>query len=132
MPPTVSVPALAVTVRLAPRVTPPVPRFKSLVPVKVKLPFQASALLVESVMAAPLGLAWGPREMVNAAVRVGEAFLILGVRALRVVPPLLVLAPESVRVPVPVLVITPVPANCPAVAMTRVNVGSTLIAPPPE
>jgi len=40
LPPMVSVPADTVTMRLAPKVTAPVPMLKSLVPVKVKSPFQ--------------------------------------------------------------------------------------------
>src|SRR5271170_2111314 len=40
VPPTVRLPALTVTIRLAPRVTAPVPKLRSLVPTNVKSPFQ--------------------------------------------------------------------------------------------
>ena len=55
-PPTVRMLALTVTVRLAPRVTAPVPRFSAFEPVKVKSLFQFCTLLVESVTDAPLVL----------------------------------------------------------------------------
>src|SRR6202022_2213806 len=130
-PPTVRLLPLTVTVRLPPRVTAPVPRFRLWVPVKVKLPFQTCALLLESVIALPVVLsmmALLPPAMVNVPVPSALALLIFSVPALIVVPPLYVLAPAKVRVPVPALAnvtlfvfeITPMTARVPPAACVKV------------
>ena len=90
-PPTVRLLAFTVTVRLAPKVTAPVPRFKLCVPVKVKLPFQTWALLVESVIAPPVVLSMTAlllAAIVNVPVPSALALLIFSVPAVIVVPPL--------------------------------------------
>ena len=86
-PPTVKFPPLAVTVREAFSVTAPVPRFRSLVPVNVKLLFQFWALLVLRVSALPLVLSIVPPEIVKVPVPSAEALLMFKVPALSVVPP---------------------------------------------
>ena len=88
-PPTVRLLAFTVTVRLAPKVTAPVPRFKLCVPVKLKLPFHACALLLESVIAPAVVLSIVPPLMVKVPVPSAVALLILTVVPFaRVVPPL--------------------------------------------
>src|SRR5438309_1770728 len=90
-PPTVSVFAFVVIVRLVPAVVPrdtaPVPRFRFCVPVNVKSPFQTWALLVESVIADPVVLSIVPPAMVNVPGPSALALFIFRVPALRVVPP---------------------------------------------
>jgi len=88
-PPTVRSPPLTVTVRVALSVTAPVPRLRSLVPVKVKLLFQFCALLFVSVIAPPLVLLMvAAPEMVKAPVPRAVALLMLSVPVeLKVVMP---------------------------------------------
>ena len=74
-PPTVRLPAETVMVREAFMVTLPVPRFRSFVPTKVKLPFQFWALLVVSVFALPLVLSIVPPAMVKLPVPRAVALL---------------------------------------------------------
>ena len=87
-PPTVRVLALTVTWRFAPRVTAPVPRFRLLVPVKVKSPFQFWVLLLVSVMAPPEVLSIIPPEIVKVPVPIEVAWFKLRVPAFKVVVPL--------------------------------------------
>ena len=87
-PPTVRLLDATVTVRLLPIVTAPAPRFRSLVPANVKSLFQFSALLVESVIAAPLVLPIVPPEIVKVPAPRAEALLMLSRPAESVVPPL--------------------------------------------
>ena len=110
-PPTCRVLAVTVSVRLAPRTTPPVPRFREFVPVNVKLPFQVWALLVSSACASPLVLSSVPPAMTSVPVPIAEfaedepPWLISNVPvALVVSPPVKVLAPPSFNVPAPVWV----------------------------
>ena len=103
-PPTVNVPPLTVTARLAPRVAVPVPRFRLFVPVKAKSAFQLWALLFERVIAPPLVLSIVPPAMVKVPVPSAVALLMLSVPALSVVPPLKVFAPETVHIPAPDLI----------------------------
>ena len=87
-PPIVSVPALTLMfglVRVI--VTLPLPRFKSFVPLKVKLAVQVWVLLVESVMAVPLVLSSVPPLMVNMPVPIALALFMRSVPPLSVVPP---------------------------------------------
>ncbi len=110
-PPMVSVLALAVMVRVALMVTAPVPRLRSLVPVKVKLLFHAWTLFVESVRLEPLVLSSvaAALEIVRVPVPSADALLNLSVPPpLTVNPPLNVLVPAKVSAPVPVKAITPV------------------------
>ena len=87
-PPAVRVPAEVVIVGVAFNVTLPVPRFRLFEPVKVKLPFQTSALLLLSVIAPPLLLLMVvPLAMVNVPVPSAAAPLMFNVPALNVVPP---------------------------------------------
>ena len=86
-PPTVRLPPLTVTVRVAFMATLPVPRFRSPAPVKAKSPFQLCALLVESVMADPLVLLSVPPLIVSVPLPSVEALLIFSVPELSVVPP---------------------------------------------
>ena len=73
-PPTVRAPLpLTVTVGEAFMVTAPVPRLSGLLPTKVKLPFQARALLAASVSEPPLVLSSEPPEMVTRPVPSGRA-----------------------------------------------------------
>ena len=109
-PPTVSVLPLTVTVGLAPRVTAPVPRFRALLPVNVKLPFQFWGLLLLRVMPPLWVQSITPPEIVKApaAPPSAVALLTFSCPALRVVPPVYVLAPDKVSVPVvPVTVSDP-------------------------
>src|SRR5438093_1080367 len=92
-PPSVRVLPLTVMVRVVPAVVPneitPVPMFKLRVPVKVKSPFQVWALLLLSVIEAPVVLSMVPPLMVNVPVPSAVALLILNVVPLaNVVPPL--------------------------------------------
>ena len=92
-PPTVRLPPLTVTVRVAFMATAPVPRFRSFVPVKAKLPFQFCALFVERVTLEPLVLSSVPPVIVKAPVPRAELvppepeLLILSVPIERVVMP---------------------------------------------
>ena len=88
MPPTVKLPAVTVTVREAFMVTAPVPIFRSLLPAKVKFPFQLSALLLVMVFALPLVLSSAPPLMVSVPVPSAVALLSASVPALTVVAPL--------------------------------------------
>ncbi len=103
-PPTVRVPAATVTVAVVLRLTSPVPRSRSLVPRKVKFPFQFWTLFVPTVMADPKCCRWwclGDREnpaaqsrrMVDVQSPSEEA----GSERMRI-------CPESVRMPVPAFV----------------------------
>ena len=112
-PPTVRLPPFTVTVRLALIVTAPVPRFRSLVPVKVKLPFQCCALLLLRVMAPPLVLSIVPPATVKVPVPGAAALLRLSVPPFSVRPPLKVFAPESVSTPVPAMVKLRLPPDSP-------------------
>ena len=105
-PPTVNVPALTVNVRLALNVTVPVPRFKSLLPLKTKSPLHVCALLLLNVKADPLVLSSDPPEIVTAEAAAPKALelLIFNVPAESVNPPLNVFAPESVNAPLPAFV----------------------------
>ena len=106
LPPTVRVLALTVTVGLAFKVTAPVPRSNELLPVKVKLPFQISALFVELVMALPEVLSMiVPASIVKVPVPKAPALLISSVPALKVTPPSKLLLPDNARVPAPALMI---------------------------
>ena len=87
-PPTVNVWAVVVTVVPAPSATPPVPKFKSLVPVNVKLPFQVCALLLESVIASAVVLSIVvPAAIEKLPVPKAVALLMFSVPAESVVPP---------------------------------------------
>ena len=77
MPPTVRLPAETVTVGVTPRVTLPVPRFRSFVPVKVNELFQFCALLFVRVMAPALVLSIVPPLRVNAKVPLPRAVALL-------------------------------------------------------
>ena len=101
MPPTVRLPPLTVTVRLAPSATVPVPMFRSLVPVKAKSPFQLCVLLLVRVRLVPLVLSSVPPVMVMLPLPGAVALFRFSVPALSVSPPPKVLAPESVSVPAP-------------------------------
>ena len=105
-PPSVNVPALTVTERFAPKVTAPVPRFKSLLPLKTKSPPHVCALLLLNVKAVPLVLSSDPPEIVTAEATAPNAFelLIFNVPAKSVNPPLNVFVPESVSTPLPAFV----------------------------
>src|SRR5437763_1144592 len=106
-PPTVRLLAFTVTVRLAPKVTPPVPRFKLCVPVKVKLPFQTWALLVESVITLPVVLsiiALLPRSEERRVGKGGRARLPWGASRRKGVTAREVVATARVRVPAPAFV----------------------------
>ena len=88
------------TMREALIVTAPVPRFKSLVPKNVIVPFQLCALVVARVIAPPLVLSMVPPVVISGPLPRAYAWLILRVPAeLRVVPPAKVLLPASVAVP---------------------------------
>ena len=87
-PPTMRSLEATVTVRLLLMVTGPAPRLRSLVPAKVKLPFQFCALLVESVMALPLLLPRVPPAIVKVPLPRAEALLTLSCPEVSVVPPL--------------------------------------------
>ncbi len=91
-----------VTVRLLLMATAPVPRLRLLAPANVKSPPQVCALLVESVIAAPLVLPIVPPEIVNAPVPRAAALLMLSCPAERVVPPVYVSEPARASAPVPV------------------------------
>ena len=86
-PPTVSVLAATVTVRLPPSVTAPVPRLRLWVPAKLKLPSQLCAMFVARVSAPPLALSSAPPLIVSAPVPSAEAWPSASVPALSVVPP---------------------------------------------
>ncbi len=103
-PPIVSMLALVVTVWFAVNVTAPVPRFRLLLPTKVKLAPQLSALLLLSVMAAPLVLSIVPPLTVNVPEPTAVALLMINSPADSVVPPENVLLPVSVSVPLPAFV----------------------------
>jgi len=132
-PPIVNVPVLLVTVTVgeAPKVTAPVPRFKLLLPVKVKLLFQLWALLFDSVMLAVDVLSMVPPAMVNVPVPRAVALLMSKVPAFKVTPPVKVLAPAKVKIPadsvtVPVVVpTTPLRISVPAPALM-------ILSPAPE
>src|SRR6266478_563459 len=110
IPPTVSVPPLTVTVRLAFIATAPVPRFRFCVPVNVKFAFQFCALLLVSEIAPPLVLSIVDAPlMVNVPDPIAVALLMFNVPADNVVVPLYVLLPFSVRAPVPFFVNETVP-----------------------
>src|SRR4051794_29128349 len=96
-PPTVRVLALTVTVGLAPRVTGPVPRFRLLDPVKVKLPFQVWGLPAVNASGPPLVLLRVPPLMTRLPVLREVALVRFRVPAPRVVGPLKSLAPVRVR-----------------------------------
>jgi len=115
IPPTVKVSALTVTVGLAFKVTAPSPRFKLLLPVKVKLPFQFWALLFDRVIADPEALSIVvPAAIVKAPVPKAAALLISKVPALKVTPPLKLLLPDNASVPAPALAsVSPEPEMIP-------------------
>ena len=123
-PPTCSVFAVTVRMRLALSVTAPVPRFSELVPVKVKLPFQVWALLVRNDCASPLVLSNVPPAMTSVPVPIAEfaedepPWLMSNVPvALVVRPPVKVLAPPSFNVPAPVCVTEKAPEVIPAAVL---------------
>jgi len=135
-PPSVKVPAVTVTVGSAPKVTAPVPKFKLLLPVKVKLPFQCPALLlVEVAMAAPEVLSMVPVVMVKVPVPKAAALLMSRVPAVKVTPPVKVLAPARVRVPAETVTVpevvptTPLRTSVPLPALLILSVFPE-IAPP--
>ena len=99
-------PALTVNVRFAPKVTSPVPKFRSLVPLKTKSALHVCALLLLNVSAEPLVLSSDPPEIVNTEAAAPNALelLIFNVPAESVNPPLNVLVPESVSTPLPAFV----------------------------
>src|SRR6266404_440036 len=100
IPPTVRLPAEVVIVTgLAFNVTLPVPKFRLFEPVKVKLPFQTSALLLLSVIGLPLLLLMVvPSAIVNVPAVAPRAVLLLmvSVPAGSVFPPAYVFVPERV------------------------------------
>ena len=132
-------PALTVTVRFALKVTAPVPRFKSLVPLKTKSPLQVCALLLLNVKADPLVFSIDPPDIVKdeAAAPNAVVLLIFNVPAESVSPPLNVFAPERVNTPPPSLVkeyappITPPSVNVPALTVT-VRFAPKVTAPVPR
>ena len=85
--PTVRLPAVTVTARVAPSVTAPVPRFKSFVPTNAKSPFQLWALFVERVIAPPLVLFKEPPVMTRVPFEMALALLIASVPEVTVVLP---------------------------------------------
>ena len=96
-PPTVSVPLLMVTSRVADTVTPPVPRSSALEPTNVKSPAQACGLFVVSVTGEPEVLSRTvPALIVNVPVPRAEELLTLSWPARSVVPPEWALEPVSV------------------------------------
>jgi len=136
-PPSVKIPALVVTVYPLPfKVTAPVPRFKLLLPVKAKLPFQCSTLLlVEEAMALPEVLSMVPEVMVKVPVPKAATLLISKVPAVKVTPPVKVLAPARVRVPAETVTVpevvptTPLSTRVPPPALLMLSVFPP-IAPP--
>ena len=108
-PPTVRVLAETVAVRLPVRVTAPVPRFRLFVPVKVKSPVQACALLPESVSAEPVALSNVPPAKVSRPLPSAPALPTCKAPAESVKPAVLVAALRA-RVPAPVLESAPKPA----------------------
>jgi hypothetical protein len=80
--------APTVTMRLEPRVTGPLPRFRLLLPTKVKSPFQSCGLLAESVIAAPLVLSIEPPEIDSGPDPSAAALFTASSPALSCVPPL--------------------------------------------
>ena len=131
-------PALTVTVRLALKVTAPVPKFRSFVPLKVKFPLHTCALLLESVRAPPerLSSTEAP-EIVRLPEPTAVALERFNVPAESVNPPLNVFAPESVSAPLPDFVseyappMTPSIVNVPALAVT-VRFAPNVTAPVPK
>ena len=107
LPPMVKLPALTVTVREAFIVTLPVPMFRSLVPVKVKSPFQFCVLLAVRVRFAPLVLSSVPPVMVKIQVLVPRAWaaLIANVPLFIVKLPVMLELPLTTRVPAPFLIV---------------------------
>jgi len=107
-PPTVSVFALMVTVRADPKVTAPVPRFRESVPMKVKSPFQFSALVLEIEMAATVESILPP-VMVRVPALLPRAVLLLMSRvpADREMVPVILFAPERVVVRVELANVNP-------------------------
>lgn len=103
MPPTVSVEALTVTIRLAFMATAPVPRSRVFVPLNVKSPFQFCALLLVVVRAAVTSIV--PPLMVKIFAAPPRAALLPRDRVpvFSVRPPVKVFAPERVVVPFVVL-----------------------------
>ena len=96
-PPTVSVPLLMVTSRVADTVTPPVPRSSGFEPTNVMSPAQACGLFVVSVTGEPEVLSRTvPALIVNVPVPRAEELLTLSWPARSVVPPEWALEPVSV------------------------------------
>ncbi len=123
-PPTVSIPASMVTVGFPVSDTAPVPRFRLLLPTKVKLPLQVCALLLLRVMAAPLALSIVPPLMVKVPVPTAAALSMFSWPAESVMPLEKVLAPDKVNVPAPASVrllapeMTPPTVSMPASIVT--------------
>jgi len=138
MPPTVRVLAETVTMRLAPKDTAPVPRFKEEEPVKVKFPLQVSGLLMAMATEAPEVLSMVPPLITKVPPTAPRAWVLLMSRvapASKVTPPEKVLAPDRVKVPaesviVPVVVpIMPLSTSVPAPAVMRLSPAPAM-APP--
>ena len=129
-PPNARVPALTVIVGLVVViVTVPVPRFKELLPVKVKLPCQVCALLVSRAWETPLVLlSVEPAATVSVPVPMAELpaveppllmFNVPGppLAVLSVTPPVKVLKPPRVNAPAPAFVMANAPEMMPCAGL---------------
>ena len=130
LPPTVKVLAVVVRVMLLPKVTAPVPRSRSLLPVKVKSPFQFWTLFGVRAIA-PLGtLMVVPAPMVNTPLPRAVVLLMFKLPLERVNAPDPEFVPERVTTPVLVLLTEKLKAVSPLIVSEPVGSTSHVWAAP--